>query len=123
MTVTLGAELTPPSIDAGAAAKRSPSLGGRTKLFYALGAIAFGVKDNGFGVFLLLYYNQVLGLPASLAGTALVLALFVDAFFDPLIGHLSDNLLSRWGRSASRSCTPPPSRSPSPMRCSGARRP
>lgn len=63
-----------------------------------MGSIAFGVKDNGFGVFLLLYYNQVLGLPAGLAGTALVVALFVDAFIDPLVGHLSDNLHSRWGR-------------------------
>jgi GPH family glycoside/pentoside/hexuronide:cation symporter len=70
----------------------------RTKLFYALGSIAFGVKDNGFGVFLLLYYNQVLGLSAGLAGTALLIALFVDAFIDPLVGHLSDNLHSRWGR-------------------------
>jgi len=71
---------------------------GRTKWFYALGSIAFGVKDNGFGVFLLLYYNQVLGLGASLAGLALVIALFVDAFVDPVVGHLSDNLHSRWGR-------------------------
>src|SRR3954469_14627545 len=72
--------------------------GGRTKFLYALGAVAFGVKDNGFGVFLLLYYNQVLGLPAGLAGTALLIALFVDAFIDPVVGHLSDNLHSRWGR-------------------------
>ena len=89
---------TTPSLEAGAAAVRPPLLGGRTKLFYALGAIAFGVKDNGFGVFLLLYYNQVLGLSAGLAGTALLVALFVDAFIDPLVGHLSDNLHSRWGR-------------------------
>lgn len=72
--------------------------GGRTKWFYAIGSVAFGVKDNGFGVFLLLYYNQVLGLGASLAGTALVIALFVDAFIDPVVGHASDTLHSRWGR-------------------------
>jgi Na+/melibiose symporter-like transporter len=93
---TLEAET--PSLESGTAAARPPIQGGRTKLFYALGAIAFGVKDNGFGVFLLLYYNQVLGLPASLAGTALLIALFADAFIDPLVGHLSDNLHSRWGR-------------------------
>jgi glycoside/pentoside/hexuronide:cation symporter, GPH family len=38
-----------------------------TKLFYGSGSLAFGVKDNGFNVLLLLYYNQVLGLPASWA--------------------------------------------------------
>jgi GPH family glycoside/pentoside/hexuronide:cation symporter len=80
------------------AAVPNPVPAWRTKLFYALGAIAFGVKDNGFGVFLLLYYNQVLGLSAGLAGTALLIALFIDAFIDPLVGHLSDNLHSRWGR-------------------------
>ena len=97
MIVSLGSELTP-SVEAGAAAVRAPVPRGKTKIFYALGAIAFGVKDNGFGVFLLLYFNQVLGLPAGLAGTALVIALFVDAFVDPAVGHLSDTLHSRWGR-------------------------
>lgn len=91
-------EIETPSLAAGAALAQPPRSGGRTKLFYALGSIAFGVKDNGFGVFLLLYYNQVLGLSAALAGTALVIALFVDAFVDPVVGHLSDNLHSKWGR-------------------------
>jgi Na+/melibiose symporter-like transporter len=87
-----------PSVGSGAAAQRAPFPRGRIKILYALGSIAFGVKDNGFGVFLLLYYNQVLGLPAGLAGAALVTALFLDAFIDPIVGHLSDNLHSRWGR-------------------------
>ena len=42
-------------------------LGGlRTKLFYGFGSVAYGVKDAGFGALLLLYYNQVIGLPAPL---------------------------------------------------------
>lgn len=69
-----------------------------TKLFYGSGSVAFGVKDNGFNVLLLLYYNQVLGLPASWAGGALALALAVDSLVDPLIGYVSDNTHSRWGR-------------------------
>jgi GPH family glycoside/pentoside/hexuronide:cation symporter len=68
------------------------------KFFYGLGAIAFGVKDSGFSALLLLYYNQVLGLPSGLAGLALGIALFVDAFVDPIVGYASDNLHSRWGR-------------------------
>jgi Na+/melibiose symporter-like transporter len=47
---------------------------------------------------LLLYYNQVLGLPASWVGAGLMLALIVDAFSDPMVGYLSDNLHSKWGR-------------------------
>lgn len=78
----------------GEGAKLAPSL----RLFYGLGTIAFGVKDNGFTVFLLIFYNQVLGLPAATVGGAIMAALALDAFIDPVIGQLSDNWRSRWGR-------------------------
>lgn len=69
-----------------------------TKLFYGFGSVAFGVKDNGFSTLLLLFYNQVVGLPSGLVGSAIMIALVVDAFLDPIVGQLSDNLRSRWGR-------------------------
>jgi Na+/melibiose symporter-like transporter len=69
-----------------------------TKLYYGFGSVAYGVKDNGFSYFLLLYYNQVLGLPAAWVGAAIMLALVFDAFSDPVVGYTSDNLHSRWGR-------------------------
>ena len=69
-----------------------------TKLFYGFGSVAFGVKDNGFSYLLLLFYNQVLGLPATQVGLALMIALLFDAFVDPMIGQFSDNLRTRWGR-------------------------
>jgi Na+/melibiose symporter-like transporter len=69
-----------------------------TKLYYGVGSVAYGVKDNGFSYFLLLYYNQVLGLPAQWVGAAIMLALVFDAFSDPIVGYTSDNLHSRWGR-------------------------
>ena len=69
-----------------------------TKLSYGLGAIAYGIKDNGYSVFLLLFYNQVVGLPANAVGTIIGLALVFDAFIDPLIGHFSDRTHTRWGR-------------------------
>ncbi len=68
------------------------------KLAYGLGSVSFGVKDAGLQFFLLLYYNQVLGLPASWVGAASAAALCIDAALDPLIGYWSDNLHSRWGR-------------------------
>lgn len=69
-----------------------------TKLFYGLGAVAFGVKQNGFAFFLLMYYNQVLGLPEKSVGLAIMVALLFDAISDPIVGSLSDRLHSRWGR-------------------------
>ncbi|HTW36343.1 MAG TPA: MFS transporter [Rhizomicrobium sp.] len=69
-----------------------------TKVFYGLGSIAFGVKDNGFQTILLLFYNQVMHVPAFLAGGAVMIALLCDAFIDPVVGQFSDNLRTRWGR-------------------------
>lgn len=70
----------------------------RTKLFYGFGSVAFGVKDNGFAFLLLLYYNQVLGLPERWVGLGIMCALVIDALSDPLVGYMSDHLHSRWGR-------------------------
>ena len=69
-----------------------------TKLFYGFGSIAYGIKDNGFSTLLLLFYNQVIGLPADIVGLALMIALILDAFVDPVVGHLSDGTRTRWGR-------------------------
>lgn len=65
---------------------------------YATGAIAYGIKDNGFSVFLLLFYNQIIGLDAGLVGLMLFFALVADAIIDPTVGHLTDRTRSRWGR-------------------------
>lgn len=81
--------------DAAPASRKLP-LG--VKLSYGLGAVAYGIKDNGFSTLLLLFYNQVIGLPANLVGLALMVALILDAFVDPVIGHLSDSTRTSWGR-------------------------
>jgi len=69
-----------------------------TKIAYGIGAIAYGIKENGFSTFLLLYYNQVIGLPAGVVGSVIAVALVFDAMIDPLIGVLSDRTHTRWGR-------------------------
>lgn len=70
----------------------------RARWLYGVGSAAYGVKDNGFSYFLMFYYSQVLGLPASLAGLAIMIALIFDAVSDPLVGYWSDHTHSRWGR-------------------------
>jgi Na+/melibiose symporter-like transporter len=70
----------------------------RTKVFYALGTLVLGARDTGFNTFILIFYNQALGVPAALAGLALMISLIADAVFDPLIGLASDGWRSRWGR-------------------------
>jgi len=70
----------------------------RVRWLYGIGAAAYGVKDNGFSYFLLFYYNQVLGLPGTYAGLAILIAMMFDALSDPIVGVWSDNTHSRWGR-------------------------
>jgi len=69
-----------------------------TKVAYGFGSVAYGVKNNGFDYFLLLFYSQVIGLDARLVGIAITTALVFDALSDPIVGYWSDNLRSRWGR-------------------------
>ncbi len=69
-----------------------------TRWSFGLGSIAYGVKDGGFTTFLLLYYNQVVGLPPGRLGLVIASALLVEAFVDPFVGFLSDITRTRWGR-------------------------
>lgn len=69
-----------------------------TKLAFGVGQLAEGVKNYGLATFLLLYYNQVLGVSGWLAGLAIFVALLFDAVSDPVAGSVSDGWQSRWGR-------------------------
>lgn len=69
-----------------------------TKLFQGIGALPGSHKDFAFNTFLLLYYSQILGLPAFYTSIVLAIALVVDAFTDPMMGAYSDNFRSRLGR-------------------------
>ena len=67
-------------------------------LGYALGDGAICIAFAGVANFALLYYTSVLGLGPGMAGLALSISVFYDAITDPLMGHISDNTRSRWGR-------------------------
>lgn len=69
-----------------------------TTLAYATGAVAYGIKDSGFGAFLLLFYNQVIGVSPGTVGLIIMCALVLDALIDPAVGALSDRTGGRWGR-------------------------
>jgi Na+/melibiose symporter-like transporter len=81
-----------------ATAPTAPSLGFLTKVFYGTGSIGYGIKDVAFRSFLLLYYNQVVGVRAELVSFAILVALVVDAISDPIVGQWSDTVRTRWGR-------------------------
>ncbi|MDE0990441.1 MAG: MFS transporter [Pseudomonadales bacterium] len=66
--------------------------------FYGSASIAYGIKNNAFSYLLLIYANQVLGLPGYLASLALAIAMIWDAVSDLLLGHWSDKTSSVLGR-------------------------
>ncbi len=64
---------------------------------YGFGAVSTAVKNAAFA-YLLLYYNQVVGVPAAIVSTAIAATLIIDALVDPFIGRWSDMTRSRIGR-------------------------
>ncbi len=68
-----------------------------TRLAYGFGAAAYGAKLQLFGL-LLLFYNQLMGLPAATVSFVLAVSVVIDAVWDPIVGQLSDNTRSRLGR-------------------------
>ena len=65
---------------------------------YGIGSTVPAVKNTAFNTFLLFYYTQVLGLSGTLSGAALLIGLCFDAVTDPLMGSISDNFKSKFGR-------------------------
>ncbi len=69
------------------------------KAAFGSGSIADSIYFYAWDLFVLFYYTQVLGLPGSLTGLAIMISLVVDAVSDPYVGYLSDKWRGlRWGR-------------------------
>jgi GPH family glycoside/pentoside/hexuronide:cation symporter len=65
---------------------------------YSTGEGATSLTMNGIAAFAMLYYVQVLGLSGKWAGLALSITMLWDAVSDPVMGHITDNTRSRFGR-------------------------
>ncbi len=85
-----------PSESAAELRRRPLSLG--FKALYGSGTIADSVTQTALAVFLFFYLTAVCGLSNSLTGLSLFIAQVVDALGDPLVGSLSDNAWTRFGR-------------------------
>lgn len=74
-----------------------PKMPFAARFSYGFGAVSTAVKNAAFA-YLLLYYNQVVGVPAAIVSTAIAATLIIDALVDPFIGRWSDMTRSRIGR-------------------------
>ncbi|HYD46992.1 MAG TPA: MFS transporter [Terriglobales bacterium] len=70
----------------------------RTKLLFGVGDAAISIKNTATNLFLLFFYADVLGAPPHWIGIAIFVGKLWDAVIDPLMGYISDNTRSSWGR-------------------------
>jgi len=65
---------------------------------YSTGECASSLLGNTLSAFAMLYYTDALGLSSALAGTALGVSVLWNGIVGPVMGHISDNTRSRYGR-------------------------
>lgn len=70
----------------------------KEKAGYALGDAASNFFFQFFGLFLMFYYTDIVGISAGAVGTMMLVTRMFDAITDPLMGALSDRTRTRWGR-------------------------
>jgi GPH family glycoside/pentoside/hexuronide:cation symporter len=70
----------------------------QSKIFQGFGSMTDSHIQFAFNALLMIYYNQLLGVPATSLSLVLVAGLIIDAISDPLVGAFSDRLNSRFGR-------------------------
>ncbi|MGC1479443.1 MAG: MFS transporter [Chthoniobacterales bacterium] len=70
----------------------------KTKVIWGFGGMADNFMFNTLTALGTLVYVNHFGLTPALAGLALALPRLIDAFTDPWIGNVSDNMRSRFGR-------------------------
>ncbi|MGI8502385.1 MAG: MFS transporter [Hassallia sp.] len=70
-----------------------------TKLAYGAGDLGPAITANISIFFLLVFFTNVAGIPAGLAGSILMIGKIWDGINDPIVGMLTDKTKSRrWGR-------------------------
>jgi GPH family glycoside/pentoside/hexuronide:cation symporter len=70
----------------------------REKFSYGFGDLASCLYWQTISTYLAIFYTDIFGITAAAAGTMMAISRFSDAFFDPVMGMLSDRTRSRWGK-------------------------
>lgn len=94
----MASEVAVMELDAAAPVAADAPLSARDKSLFSAGDIVDGTVNFGIGAFIFYYLTAVCGLSGTLAGALLALSTISDALLDPLIGSITDNTKSRFGR-------------------------
>lgn len=70
----------------------------KEKIGYGFGDMASSMFWKLFGMYLLFFYTDVMGITAAAAGTMFLITRIWDTLFDPVVGFMADRTTSRWGK-------------------------
>lgn len=70
----------------------------REKLSFGVGAFSKDIFSVVTVSYLMVFYTDVFGLTASLAGLVLLITKLIDAVSNPILGAVMDRTYTRWGR-------------------------
>ncbi len=70
----------------------------KTKLGYGVGQMTDSISANIFVFFFVFFLTNVAGVNPATAGVISLIATLWDAVTDPVIGYISDNIVSKYGR-------------------------
>lgn len=76
----------------------SKKLSLKAKLSYGLGQFGDSIPYNLFSLYFLFYLTDVVGMNPTVAGTISSCAVIWNAIANPLVGNISDNCRSKYGR-------------------------
>jgi GPH family glycoside/pentoside/hexuronide:cation symporter len=82
----------------GQLSQSEPAVSKNSPIAYGLGTLGLESVGKVFGAFYLFFYVDTLGLAVTLAAIINVVYAIWNAVNDPLVGYLSDNTRTRWGR-------------------------
>ena len=66
------------------------------KVGYSLGDVGANLAFQMMMIYQLKFYTDVFGLDGAVAGLVLLVAPFLTAFVDPLVGIVADRTRTRW---------------------------
>lgn len=68
------------------------------KMVFSGGLLGQNMLYSFMSMYILFFYTDLLGIPATTASVILVVASIFDACLDPLMGMITDKTRSRWGK-------------------------
>ena len=71
----------------------------RSKFAYGASDLASNLSFGAIGSFLMIYYTDVVRIPAAAIGMMFLITRIWDAINDPMMGIVIDKTHTRWGKS------------------------